>query len=123
MEVLLVDDMLAIRALLRVYLMGFKFTFVEAKNGAEALIAARNRPPGLIITDVQMPVMDGIEMLESVRADPTLAHLPVIVLSSADERENPRVKQLDPARTSFALKPINPAALQDAVRKALRLGD
>ena len=113
--------MLAVRALLRVYLMEFKFTFLEAKNGAEALSMVRNGLPGLIITDMQMPVMDGVAFLEALRAEPDLATIPVIVLSSADERENPRLKQLDPSRTSFALKPIDPAALKAAVRKALSL--
>lgn len=120
MRVLLVDDMLAIRALLRVYLMEFKFDFEEARDGVEALAVARANPPALIITDIQMPVMDGLELLETIRADPQLTRVPVIVLSS-DEKQTATLRWLNPALTFVALKPIDPAALKSAVRKALEI--
>ena len=116
--VLLVDDMLAVRALLRVYLMGFKLDFAEAGNGAEALALARANPPVLIITDIQMPVMGGLELLEAVRGDPRLERIPVIILSS-DEKETAKLRRLKPRHTFIAVKPIELEALKGAVREAL----
>lgn len=119
-RVLLVDDMLAVKALLRVYLMEFQFEFLEAKNGLEGLGLARAKVPALIITDIQMPVMGGLEMLDEIRRDPLLARIPVIVLSS-DEQQTANLRLLGPALTFVALKPIEPLPLKTAVRQALNL--
>lgn len=114
-RVLLVDDMLVIRALVRVYLMEFGFDFVEARNGEEGLTLARHQRPDLIITDLQMPVMDGAEFLRLLRADPALEAVPVIVLSTGESASSP------PGPTRFERKPVEPEALKEAVRLSLGL--
>ena len=118
--VLVVDDMAAIRALVRVYLMAFKFEFFEATNGLEALESARAKPPDLIITDIQMPVMGGLELLQQIRLDSRLRSVPIIVLSS-DEQQTRALGLIHLADTFVALKPIVPDALKSVVRLALKL--
>lgn len=118
--VLVVDDMAAIRALVRVYLMAFKFEFFEATNGREALESARAKPPDLIITDIQMPVMGGLELIQQLRLDSGLRSVPVIVLSS-DEQQTRALQLIHLADTFVALKPIVPDALKSVVRLALKI--
>lgn len=120
-RLLLIDDMASIRALLKVYLMEFGFTFAEAVNGREGLAAARASQPDLIIVDLQMPVMDGVEFLHALRQLPALASIPVIVLS-ADEKEMQRLSSDPVPHTFVTRKPIEPSALKGVVREALRLG-
>lgn len=56
---------------------------VEAHHGAAALERLREEPADLLITDVMMPVMDGTELIDQLRADPARANLPIIVLSAS----------------------------------------
>lgn len=118
MQVLLVDDMASVRAILKVYLRDFGFTFAEAPNGAEGLVQARQSKPDLIVVDLMMPVMDGTRFLSEVRKDPDLTSVPVIVLSANSDQF-----KLDPSkgRTYVALKPIEPEALKKVVKEALQI--
>lgn len=115
-RVLVVDDMLSIRALVRVFLMEFGLSFDEASDGAEALRKARAVRPDLIIADLQMPVMDGRALVEALRGDPNLREVPVIVLTGSGEGE---VGDPLPGRTEVVFKPIDPASLKQVVRRAL----
>ena len=70
MKVLIVEDTKTITNLLQVYLMGWNLEFFDAVNGAQGLNRARELRPDLIISDVQMPEMDGFALCAAVRADP-----------------------------------------------------
>ena len=70
MKVLIVEDTKTITNLLQVYLMGWGLEFFDAPNGALGLTRARDMKPDLIISDVQMPEMDGFALCAAVRADP-----------------------------------------------------
>jgi CheY-like chemotaxis protein len=59
-----------------------RFVVLEAWNGAEALEILRSRSVDLVITDVHMPVMNGVELIRAMRADPRLEHVPAIVQTS-----------------------------------------
>ena len=69
---------------------GAHLTVVEAVNGREALSKIRGAPPDLILTDLDMPVMDGFEFIEGVRSDPTLREVPVVVLTTRGSDEDKR---------------------------------
>lgn len=120
-RVLLIDDMRSIRALVRVYLMNFGFTFDEASDGAEGLVRLSEHPADLIIVDLLMAGMGGVEFLEHLRARPQFAATPVIVLSASLEEVAWRgAGEVGP--TYRAAKPIEPAALKRIVQQALGAG-
>jgi CheY-like chemotaxis protein len=79
--ILIVDDDEDVRVLYRAYLEP-PFTVLTAENGKVALDTLRSRHPDLAIVDVHMPVMNGVELLRAIRADPELERLPVVVQTS-----------------------------------------
>src|SRR5262245_65683521 len=83
-EVMVVDDDQAIRDVLTEVLNEEGYAVTTATNGQEALGQLRksDRPPGLILLDLMMPIMDGWQFLDSLSADPLLHGLPVVVLSA-----------------------------------------
>lgn len=89
--------------------------FVEASNGEEALEIARDQPVDLIVTDLNMPVMDGRELIQHVKASPKLTQLPILVISSAG---NDAVKEDLIKQGAFAVvdKPISPAGVASVLQ-------
>ncbi len=91
-EVLIVDDEENVRDLTRRTLEAEGLRVREAANGQEALEEIRRRPPGLIILDLMMPVMDGFEFLRQLREDEDISDLPVIVVTAKDLTEDDRTR-------------------------------
>jgi CheY-like chemotaxis protein len=77
-----VDDEEVSRYLLRQVFVNPRVRFLEADGGLQALDLARTEKPDLVITDLAMPVMDGYQMIEKMRADAELREIPVIVATS-----------------------------------------
>ena len=88
LSVLVVDDQMAVRALVKQSLanLGIK-NVTDAADGEEALRRLQLNPAHLIISDLTMPRMDGLELLRQVRADPALKHVGFIMLTSRGEAE------------------------------------
>jgi uncharacterized protein (TIGR02266 family) len=92
-----------------------------AVDGNEAFARLNAQPPiDLIITDVYMPVMSGFALVEKVRAEPRLRHLPIIVISSAGDEERERVSRL--GANFFLQKPVKYQDIVATVRTLLRAG-
>ncbi len=92
-----------------------------AVDGNEAYARLHAQPPiDLIITDVYMPVMSGFALVEKVRAEPRLRHLPIIVISSAGDEERERVSRL--GANFFLQKPVKYQDIVATVRTLLRAG-
>ena len=92
-----------------------------AVDGNEAFARLLAQPPvDLVITDVYMPVMSGFVLVEKVRAEPRLRHLPIIVISSAGEEERERVSRL--GANFFLQKPVKYQDIVTTVRTLLRAG-
>ncbi len=87
--VLVVDDEPDYRFLLRMVLRDKDIEIVEASNGARALESIDDRLPDLVITDLRMPVMDGAELVNRLRADARTAHLRVLLWSADPDRDLP----------------------------------
>ncbi len=83
----------------------------RAENGKVGLELARSHSPDIILLDIDMPVMNGLEMLEALRADKQLVHIPVIMISGSDRMDN-IVRSLELGATDFLAKPFNPAVLK-----------
>lgn len=89
-RLLVVDDDRVIRETLRAALEDEGFTVAVAANGAEAMHKLAERPPRLVLLDLMMPVVDGWEVLDRMRADPALADVQVCVVSAVTEHCPPR---------------------------------
>lgn len=118
--ILLVDDSPTIRSIIKVYLMGRQFEFVEADEGQRALQLVRLVPVNLVIADIKMPGMDGLTFVKKLRTDerPHLRKMPVILLTG-DKSEETRQKGLEVGANAFIQKPISSAGLIEAVNKIL----
>jgi DNA-binding response OmpR family regulator len=81
-RILIVDDDPAIRSVLEALLEDEQFTPETASNGLEAVNMARENPPSLILMDLMMPVMSGIDAVRELRADPQTEHIPIIAMSA-----------------------------------------
>ncbi|XXF75802.1 response regulator [Myxococcaceae bacterium GXIMD 01537] len=120
MKVLIVEDTKTITNLIQVYLMGWGFEFHDASNGAAGLKRARELRPDLIISDVQMPEMDGFALCAAIRADPGLHKTPVVMLTSLKDEASRQKGRLVGA-TAFLNKPVSVDDLREKVRNILKL--
>lgn len=91
---------------------------LEADNGADGLAMIQARTPDLVISDVQMPRLDGFALLTAMRQDARLATLPVILLTSLQERAHMRIGMTSGA-DDYLTKPFRPAELREAVAAQL----
>jgi two-component system cell cycle response regulator len=87
-KILTVDDSKTVRIIVRKAFRGYDCEILEANNGVEGLAVAAKESPNLILLDVTMPVMDGVEMLTKLKADPALKAIPVIMLTAEGGRDN-----------------------------------
>jgi CheY-like chemotaxis protein len=85
--ILIVDDLKIIRELLEISLRGAGYQTRCASDGREALAAIQNEVPKLILLDLSMPIMGGLAVLEVLRAQPSTAKVPVILLTASGESE------------------------------------
>jgi serine phosphatase RsbU (regulator of sigma subunit) len=100
-------------------------TVALAENGRAALALMRAQPFDLVLLDIMMPEMNGYEVLGQVRDDPSLRHLPIIVVSAIDELDSV-VRCIELGAEDYLLKPINPVLLKartDACLEKKRLRD
>jgi two-component system chemotaxis response regulator CheY len=117
---LIVDDSEAIRSIIKVYLNWHSFEFVEAGDGERAWQLMQLLPVDLVIADINMPGLDGIEFVRRVRSSQsdTLKETPVILLTG-DKSEELKQKGLEAGANCFARKPITSSTLVELVRKHL----
>ena len=117
--VLVVDDDPVILKLLEVNFSMEGFDVLSAVDGIDGLERARSDRPDVIVTDIMMPKMNGIELLAALRADPDLAGIPVILLSAKAQTDDVRIG-LDAGADDYITKPFEPLELVDRVTKLLR---
>jgi diguanylate cyclase (GGDEF)-like protein len=117
--ILVVDDSTAIRRILRRGLEEAGYRVAEAANGEEALAIARIAPPGLILLDVDMPVMDGPTTLAAMKATLNLAEIPIIFLTARTGAGDVAVG-LRLGAHDYLRKPCDPIELTARVASALR---
>ncbi|MCP3101737.1 response regulator [Myxococcus sp. K15C18031901] len=120
LRVLIVEDTKTITNLLQVYLMGWGLEFFDAPNGVLGLNKARELKPDLIISDVQMPEMDGFALCAAVRADSQLHDTPFMMLTSLKDDASRQKGKLVGA-SAFLNKPVSVDDLRSKVRDMLKL--
>lgn len=115
-RILIVDDEMAIRRFLHTVLSGGEFALCEAENGHAALAAAAAFRPDVILLDLGLPDLDGIEVIRRIRE---WSSVPIIVLS-VREREDDKVAALDAGADDYLTKPFGVSELRARIRAALR---
>jgi CheY-like chemotaxis protein len=118
--VLIADDESSIRLLVHATIESDDYTVVEAADGAQAWALAQELKPSLVLLDVQMPGQSGLEVLRSIKADPSLKATRVILLTSKAQERDIEVGLI--AGADFYLtKPFSPLDLLTRVEEALEL--
>src|SRR5918997_896536 len=119
-RVLVVDDNPANLEILETRLARQGYEVVTAKDGDEALVAARAQAPDLILLDVMMPGRDGIQVCRELKADPSLPFMPIILVTAKADPDD-IVAGLDAGGDEYITKPVDHAALVARVRSILRV--
>jgi adenylate cyclase len=117
-SILVVDDTADIRHLLALYLRMLGHVVTEACDGQQALELIQQQPFDLILLDLMMPRLNGFEVLARLKSDPTLRHLPVIVISAVGELGN-AVKCIELGAEDFLPKPFDDLILTARVNSSL----
>jgi class 3 adenylate cyclase len=118
--ILVVDDVPANLDILRARLSAHGYEIVTASNGREALAAVREHQPDLILLDVMMPEMDGIEVCRQLRADQSIPFIPIVMLTAKSEPKDV-VAALEAGGDEYLTKPVDPGALVARVKSMLRI--
>lgn len=119
-KILTVDDSQTIRSIIKKMLSGHQCDVIEAADGIQGLAKAREEEPSLVILDIDMPGMNGLELLMNLRNDDKFMHTPVFMLTSKSKPENIRIaKELGIA--AFIAKPFKRELFLDRVQKVLSL--
>ncbi len=113
-KVLIIDDSTTSRAVVKVYLTGHSLEFFEASNGQDGLNLARQERPDAIIIDLKMPGMDGMTFCRRIRAENTLKHIPIILITSS-KGVDVRSEALRAGASVFLTKPIDVPTLAKVI--------
>jgi two-component system, chemotaxis family, chemotaxis protein CheY len=119
-KILVVDDMLTMRRIVKNIMKQLGFANVEeAEDGEEALIKLRAESFGFIISDWNMPVMTGIELLRAVRADDKLKTIPLLMVTAEAQKEN-LVEAIKAGVSNYIVKPFTAEVLQEKMNKIFK---
>lgn len=114
--ILTIDDSASIRQMVSMTLSAAGFDIEEAENGAEGLSKAVLRPVHAVLTDLNMPVMDGIEFIRQYRAHPSSKGVPIVLLTTESD-ETLKREAKEAGATGWIVKPFKQDQLLAVVRK------
>jgi two-component system alkaline phosphatase synthesis response regulator PhoP len=120
--VLIIEDSADIAELIKHYLDRAGYDTVVHGSGRDGLVAARQSPPDLVVLDVMLPGMDGMQVCQALRAEPTTSGLPILMLTARGE-EADRVRGLELGADDYVTKPFSPKELVARVGALLRRAD
>ena len=119
LKVLVVDDEIHIVQVVAIKFRNNGFDVITCENGAQALQLASDEKPNIIITDVQMPVMTGVELVQNLRNNPGTADIPVIMLTARGFAIEDRQKE-ELRISAYVSKPFSPRELLQSVEEVLK---
>ncbi len=117
-SILAVDDSASMRQMVTFTLQSAGYDVVEARDGQEALQLAQSKTFNLVLTDINMPKMDGIALVRALRALPAYKFTPLLTLtteSTADKKQEGKAA----GATGWIVKPFNPEQLLGVIKKVL----
>jgi two-component system cell cycle response regulator len=119
-RILIVDDMGSVRQLLKSFLVGKDYLVEEACDGLEALMMIGDNPPDVVVLDVLMPKMDGLECCRRIKANASTQHIPVIIITSIGNYDQER-EASSAGANSFLTKPVRKEQLLGKIWLMLKL--
>ena len=117
-SILAVDDSASIRRMVAFTLKGAGYEVVEAVDGEDALVKAKSRTMNLVLTDQNMPRMDGLSLVRSLRQLPAYRTAPILILTTESGAEMKSQGKAAGA-TGWLVKPFDPQRLIDVVKKVI----
>jgi DNA-binding response OmpR family regulator len=117
-RILIIDDDIGFRDLLRIHLSAAGYQVQVAEDGVVGGRALLEQTPDLIVSDVNMPFLDGFELLSLMRADPSTASIPVILLSGRSDGDT-MAKAVELGAADFLTKPVTRDQLLESVEACL----
>ncbi|HYH81521.1 MAG TPA: response regulator [Longimicrobium sp.] len=118
--ILLVDDNADNQEIYRIILAHFGYTVLLANDGEAGVRMARSHAPDLILMDLTMPIIDGLEATRILKADPATSGIPIVALTAHAMRED-QVAAMEAGCDSFLAKPVEPRRVAEEVRRRLTL--
>jgi len=117
--ILIAEDNNELRAFLK-SILTVKYDILEAENGRQALDIAKNSSPDMIITDVMMPEMTGLELAKAVKEDINISHIPLVMLTAKTDMEN-KLEALKYGVDDYITKPFSSAYLEARIENLLKI--
>ncbi len=118
MKILIVDDDKTTRRLLSLYLKGKGYETITAENGLEAMEKVGTEDINLIVTDLNMPYMDGIELTKTLKSS-SWSNIPILMVTTeADEQE--KKKGMEAGVDDYLVKPANANQINESIKKILK---
>ncbi|NBQ88673.1 MAG: response regulator [Betaproteobacteria bacterium] len=117
-SILAVDDSASMRKMVTFTLTGAGFHVVEAVDGQDALEKARSHSISLVLTDQNMPRMDGLTLTRNLRGDPRFSNVPILILTT-ESSEQMKMAGREAGATGWLVKPFDPARLIEVIRKVI----
>jgi len=119
-KILVVDDMVTMRRIVKNILKQLGFANVdEAENGQEALQKLRADTFGFVVSDWNMPVMTGIDMLRAIRADEKLKAIPVLMVTAEAQQSN-LIEAVQAGVSNYIVKPFTAETMQEKIAKIFK---
>jgi two-component system chemotaxis response regulator CheY len=119
MKILIVDDDATTRKLLGLYLKAKGYEVVYAENGLEGIEKLGAENPSLVISDLNMPYMDGIEFVKTVRADPARNEIPILMVTTEADPEE-RERAMSVGVNGYLVKPVTADVVTQHIRHILK---
>lgn len=116
--ILAVDDSASLRQMVSFTLKGAGYDVVEAEDGADGLAKAKGKQVDLVLTDQNMPKMDGITLIKSLRALPQYKSAPILMLTT-ESGDAMKAQGKAAGATGWLVKPFDPAKLLEVVKKVI----
>ena len=120
--ILIVEDSAVQRVMLQRLLQKAGYRYVSAKDGLEGLALLRQQRPSLVISDVSMPNMDGYEMCQTIKQDPELWHIPVLLLTTLEDTKE-IIRSLEVGADNYLIKPADDHYLLERIHYFLTLSE
>ncbi|MEM7207159.1 MAG: response regulator [Pseudomonadota bacterium] len=117
-NILAVDDSTSLRQMVSFTLQGQGHTVVQAEDGVDGLQAAKSQTFDLVITDVNMPNMDGISLIKELRSLPAYRNTPLLMLTT-ESGDDKKAQGKQAGATGWIVKPFNPDKLTNVISRVL----
>ncbi len=117
--ILTVDDSASVRQVVRTVLSGAGYTVLEATDGLEGLAKAKSNTINMVITDLNMPVMNGLDLIKHLRKVPSIVGIPIVFLTT-ESNESAKQDAKAAGATGWITKPFKPEQLLAVVTKLVR---